>query len=105
MLETAKGAAILARALKKIPEAAELNEEQKGRLDNALLTISTCLFLLPGTDEDSSERDDLETRMGYAKLTVESLSALTLAKVMAAAEAAVKEVFLSGVAEAVSLLS
>jgi len=105
MLEQVKGAAILVRAIKKLPEAAELNDEQKGRLDNALLAISTCMFLLPGTEKGSTERENIEIKMGYAKLTVESLTALSVAKVVAAAEEAVKEVFLSGVAEAVSLLS
>jgi len=105
MLEKAKGAIILARALKKIPEAGRLNEEQQERLSNALLTISTCLFVLPGTVEGSTEREDLEIKMGYAKLTVDSLAGLTVSKVVAAAEDTVKEVFLSGLAEAVSSLS
>jgi len=105
ILETAKGAAILARAIKKIPEAAELNAAQRERLDNALLTIATCMFSLPGTVEGSTQRDNIETKLGYAKLTVESLAGLTVAKVTGAAEEAVKEAFLSGVAEAVSLLS
>lgn len=96
--------ALYDKTVARIPEVAELSASQKIRLEGALTQLSTALFLYPATTEGDSQRRNLDTKMGYARLTIESLTALSVAKVVGAAEEAVKEVFLSGVAEALSSL-
>jgi hypothetical protein len=97
MSDLDKGKAIVDAVLSGIPEAAELNAEQKERLENAVLVMTTSLALYPTLPEDSPERYDLETKMSYAKLTITSLAALSYVKVEAVIKEAVQDLFMLGV--------
>ena len=105
MSESEKGKAILSKVLSGIPEAAELNADQQGRLEDAILVMTTSLALYPNLPEGSEERYNLETKMAYAKLTITSLAALSYVKVEKVIEKAVQELFMLGVRTALVSLA
>jgi hypothetical protein len=104
MLDPELAKSILDKVMLDIPEAASLSDDQKKRLESALKSLASSLYIYPTLPEGSSEREELETKMSYAKLTISSLGALSYVKVEQAVVEAVQDVFIFGVRAALTML-
>jgi hypothetical protein len=92
------------KCLDKFPEHIGWTEEQQTRFKEAMLTAALCAALYGTSTEGSVEREEIETKLSYANMTLTSLPALSLYKAKEYIKDELTGLFLEGVTQALSNL-
>lgn len=104
MIDSNDAKEILDKVIDDLPDIASLTSSQKERLDFAVNSLAQSMYLYSSLPEGSPEKEELLTKMSYAKLTISSLGALSYVKVEKAIVNALQDVFAIGLKAAIAVI-